>query len=74
MHSHLGAIALSRNEHDYSCADCPIFLEGLRCVGTESTLLECKPLQPLGLATCDHMSVAAVHCEGVYIYKWGKLE
>uniref|UniRef100_A0A8C3CIX1 Soluble scavenger receptor cysteine-rich domain-containing protein SSC5D n=1 Tax=Cairina moschata TaxID=8855 RepID=A0A8C3CIX1_CAIMO len=41
----------------------PIWLEGVRCLGTEATLAEC-PVKPWGLHTCSHMEDASVVCSG----------
>nr|XP_038035101.1 deleted in malignant brain tumors 1 protein isoform X5 [Anas platyrhynchos] len=41
----------------------PIWLEGVRCLGTEATLAEC-PFKPWGLHTCSHMEDASVVCSG----------
>ncbi|NXA16656.1 DMBT1 protein, partial [Sapayoa aenigma] len=39
----------------------PIWLDGLRCVGNESTLSQC-PARPLGEHTCNHVEDAGVVC------------
>nr|XP_047911199.1 deleted in malignant brain tumors 1 protein-like isoform X5 [Anser cygnoides] len=41
----------------------PIWLEGVRCLGTEATLAEC-PIKPSGLHGCSHMEDASVVCSG----------
>uniref|UniRef100_A0A8B9CQN5 Soluble scavenger receptor cysteine-rich domain-containing protein SSC5D n=1 Tax=Anser brachyrhynchus TaxID=132585 RepID=A0A8B9CQN5_9AVES len=43
----------------------PIWLEGVRCLGTEATLAEC-PIKPSGLHGCSHMEDASV----VQIWTW----
>ncbi|XP_010705447.1 deleted in malignant brain tumors 1 protein-like isoform X5 [Meleagris gallopavo] len=41
----------------------PIWLEGVRCFGTEATLTEC-PVKPKGLHSCSHLEDAGVVCSG----------
>ncbi|XP_032297008.1 deleted in malignant brain tumors 1 protein-like isoform X6 [Coturnix japonica] len=41
----------------------PIWLEGVRCLGTEATLTEC-PVKPRGLHSCSHLEDAGVVCSG----------
>ncbi|XP_052561060.1 deleted in malignant brain tumors 1 protein-like isoform X4 [Tympanuchus pallidicinctus] len=41
----------------------PIWLEGVRCLGTEATLTEC-PVKPKGLYSCSHLEDAGVVCSG----------
>ncbi|XP_046760761.1 deleted in malignant brain tumors 1 protein isoform X10 [Gallus gallus] len=41
----------------------PIWLEGVRCLGTEATLTEC-PVKPRGLYSCSHLEDAGVVCSG----------
>ena len=42
----------------------PVFLDQLACSGTETSVLECTHLIPLGLPTCDHSQDAGVRCVG----------
>jgi len=42
----------------------PIFLDQLRCSGTENSLLECNRFAGLGLHSCDHFQDAGVSCIG----------
>ncbi|NXJ86617.1 DMBT1 protein, partial [Trogon melanurus] len=42
----------------------PIWLDGVRCIGTEATLAEC-PVKPWGQHTCSHVEDAGVMCSGV---------
>uniref|UniRef100_A0A8C9ERL6 Soluble scavenger receptor cysteine-rich domain-containing protein SSC5D n=1 Tax=Pavo cristatus TaxID=9049 RepID=A0A8C9ERL6_PAVCR len=44
----------------------PIWLEGMRCLGTEATLTEC-PVKPRGLYSCSHLEDAGVVCSGLGI-------
>ncbi|XP_072214314.1 scavenger receptor cysteine-rich domain-containing protein DMBT1-like isoform X3 [Excalfactoria chinensis] len=44
----------------------PIWLEGVRCLGTEATLTEC-PVKPRGLHSCSHLEDAGVVCSGLGI-------
>ena len=46
----------------------PVFLEGLECVGTEMSLLECAMNVPLGISLCDHSDDAGIRCYGMYMY------
>ncbi|NWW98563.1 DMBT1 protein, partial [Caloenas nicobarica] len=41
----------------------PIWLDGVRCVGTEATLAEC-PVKPWGHHACNHVEDASVVCSG----------
>ncbi|XP_066064827.1 deleted in malignant brain tumors 1 protein-like isoform X2 [Chamaea fasciata] len=41
----------------------PIWLDGLRCVGTEAHLAEC-PARPWGQHTCNHVEDASAICSG----------
>ncbi|KFP90851.1 Deleted in malignant brain tumors 1 protein, partial [Apaloderma vittatum] len=41
----------------------PIWLDGVRCIGTEATLAEC-PVKPWGKHTCNHVEDASVLCSG----------
>ncbi|XP_031464907.1 deleted in malignant brain tumors 1 protein-like isoform X3 [Phasianus colchicus] len=41
----------------------PIWLEGVKCLGTEATLIEC-PVKPKGLYSCSHLEDAGVVCSG----------
>ena len=42
----------------------PIFLEGLECNGTETSLLDCTMDVELGLTVCDHSEDAGIRCYG----------
>ena len=42
----------------------PIFLDQLECSDTDSYLLGCRRLRPLGLHTCDHSRDVGVACTG----------
>jgi len=42
----------------------PIFLEGLECNGTETSLLDCTMDVELGLTLCDHSDDAGIRCFG----------
>ena len=44
----------------------PVFLEGLECVGTEMSLLECAMDTPLGTSLCDHSDDAGIRCYGMH--------
>ena len=46
----------------------PVFLEGLECVGTETSLLDCPMDTPLGTSLCDHSDDAGIRCYGTYMY------
>ncbi len=41
----------------------PIHLDNLRCVGTESRLIDC-PHNGVGIEDCSHFEDAGVTCEG----------
>lgn len=44
-------------------AEGPIFLDRLRCDGTESSLLDCRlGLRGIGLTTCDHSADVWIKC------------
>ena len=45
-----------------------IFLEGLECDGTESSLLDCPMDVELGLSICDHSDDAGIRCYGTYVH------
>ena len=47
-----------------------IFLEGLECDGTESSLLDCPMDVDLGLSLCDHSDDAGIRCFGMYVYTY----
>jgi hypothetical protein len=40
----------------------PIFLDGLRCAGVESNILECDRNHPVGIHNCGHSKDAGVSC------------
>ena len=42
----------------------PIFLDQLDCSVTDSFLLDCSRLRPLGLHTCDHSQDVGLACIG----------
>ncbi|NWX51241.1 DMBT1 protein, partial [Steatornis caripensis] len=42
----------------------PIWLDGVRCLGTEATLAEC-PVKPWGHHSCNHVEDASVVCSGM---------
>ncbi|NWX94002.1 DMBT1 protein, partial [Nothoprocta pentlandii] len=42
----------------------PIWLDGVRCLGTEARLTEC-PAKPLGQHGCNHVEDASVTCTGI---------
>ena len=44
-----------------------ILLEGLECVGTEDSLLDCDMDVQLGLTLCDHSHDAGIRCHGTYV-------
>ena len=45
----------------------PIFLDQLRCSGSEQSLLDCPPFPDVGLHSCDHSMDAGVKCQGLYM-------
>jgi len=47
----------------------PIFLEGLDCDGTETSLLDCTMDVELGLTLCDHSDDAGIKCFGEQDYR-----
>ena len=47
-----------------------IFLEGLECDGTESSLLDCPMDVELGLSICDHSDDAGIRCYGTYVHRY----
>ena len=49
--------------------DGPIFLSDLNCVGTETSLLDCRRQgnQPVGLQHCDHSEDSHIKCNGTFI-------
>ena len=47
----------------------PIFLEGLECDGTETSLLDCTMDVELGLTLCDHSDDAGIRCFGEQDYR-----
>ena len=47
-----------------------IFLEGLECDGTESSLLDCPMDMELGLSICDHSDDAGIRCYGTYVHTY----
>ena len=42
----------------------PVFLEGLECLGTESSLLDCAVEVALGLTICGHSHDSGIRCYG----------
>ena len=45
-----------------------IFLDNVRCVGTETRLMAC-PANPVGSHNCGHSEDAGVTCQpGTYVY------
>ena len=42
----------------------PVFLEGLECLGTESSLLDCAMEVALGLTICGHSHDSGIRCYG----------
>ncbi|XP_009955617.1 PREDICTED: deleted in malignant brain tumors 1 protein-like [Leptosomus discolor] len=50
----------------------PIWLDGVRCHGTEATLIECL-VSPWGQHTCSHMEDASVVCSGSGVASISKL-
>ena len=46
----------------------PVFLEGLECVGTEMSLLECAMDIPLGTSLCDHSDDVGIRCYGACMH------
>ena len=42
----------------------PIFLDQVKCSGTETSLLSCTRFSALGLHSCDHSLDAGVQCPG----------
>ena len=48
-----------------------IFLEGVECVGTEDSLLDCDMHVELGLTLCDHSDDVGIRCYGMYICMYG---
>ena len=44
-----------------------VFLEGLECVGTETSLLDCPMDTPLGTSLCDHSDDAGIRCYGMCV-------
>ena len=49
--------------------DGPIFLSDLNCVGTETSLLDCRRLEhhPVGLQSCDHSQDVSIQCTGLKV-------
>ena len=45
----------------------PIFLDELRCIGNEVSLLDCPTgISEVGLTNCDHSQDVWVKCKGMY--------
>ena len=59
--------ASARTNAYYGRGSGPIWLDDLRCVGTENSLLQC-PHDGIGVAAyyCDHYDDAGVRCVGMY--------
>ncbi|XP_010000081.1 PREDICTED: deleted in malignant brain tumors 1 protein [Chaetura pelagica] len=55
----VSALGLSRFGQGFG----PIWLDGVRCLGTEATLDEC-PAKPWGYHSCNHVEDASVVCSG----------
>ena len=55
-----------RSRKTFGEGEGPIYLDGLRCTGQESNLLDCEVGRPLGLpsAFCDHSDDVGVECPG----------
>ena len=59
----LDAIALTRGISSFGTPPNPIFLTNLRCVGSESFLVNCSS-SGIGFHQCDHSQDAGVQCFG----------
>lgn len=63
-----GARAISGTVPDrYNPGTGPIYLDEVRCTGSESALINCS-FNTLGVHNCDHSEDAGVSCEGVKVF------
>lgn len=63
-----GARAISGTVPDrYNPGTGPIYLDEVRCTGSESALINCS-FNTLGVHNCDHNEDAGVSCEGVKVF------
>ena len=53
---------------DFDEGSGPIFLDQLRCSGSEQSLLECPSGRGIGLHRCTHVMDVGLHCSGIFIY------
>lgn len=44
-------------------ASLPIWLDQVKCTGSEPNLLSCSSTYPVGTAYCNHNALAAVVCQ-----------
>ena len=51
----------------YSVGDGPIFLDQLRCLGSEQSLLQCQLGRAIGLHHCNHSMDVGIYCSGTCI-------
>ena len=49
----------------------PIFLNELRCVSGDTSLLNCQSGQPRGLVECSHSQDVGVRCPGMLVLNYG---
>ncbi|CAI8032257.1 Deleted in malignant brain tumors 1 protein, partial [Geodia barretti] len=59
--SRIGADAAGYRTFPVATADVPILLDNLQCVGTESSLLDCRAT-PIGTHNCGHHEDAGIYC------------
>ena len=63
LYAHFIADAEAYRNAEYQAGEGPIFLDRLRCDGSEEVLLNCSLGSPLGLTIgCDHNDDAGVKC------------
>ena len=50
----------------------PIYLSGLECLGSESSLTSCLTERnlPAGLVSCDHSMDVSIQCQGMWIHMY----
>ena len=46
----------------------PVHLDNIDCTGTESRLIDCPHLYPVGVTFCGLNEVAGVVCPSMYVY------
>ena len=60
----IGATYRTYGYYGWPNSSIPIWLDGMDCVGTESTLLSCPLSRAIGSVRCSYNAIAGVVCPG----------